>query len=140
MYLKRTHKEFKIGDHFYLLVKLKKISLKLESCAKLPPKFCGLFEVLDRVGIVSYRIELPTNMNTYNVFHFSLVKIYFHDPNHIIDWNVIQVELEGEIQVESTCILDWKETILWNRSIGQVKVQWNHLGPNEVMWEMEDAM
>ena len=32
----------------------------------------------------------------HNVFHVSLLKRYVHDPNHVINWDVIQVELEGE--------------------------------------------
>ena len=48
--LKRVHKEFKIGDHVYLRVTPRKIFLKLGSCSKLTPRYCGPFEVLDRIG------------------------------------------------------------------------------------------
>ena len=37
-------------------------------------------------------------------------------------------------------ILDRKVTMLWNREIGQVKVKWEHYGPKEATWELEDAM
>ena len=30
--------------------------------------------------------------------------------------------------------------MLRNRAIGQEKVQWDHYGPEEAMWELEDAM
>ena len=50
------------------------------------------------------------------------------------------MEPKGEFQVELMSILDRKETILWNWVIGQVKVQWKHLGLEEVTWEIEDAM
>ena len=63
-----------------------------------------------------------------------------HDPNHVINWDVIQVEPEGELQIEPMCILDRKVTMLWNLAIGKVKVQWEHYGPEEAMWELEDAM
>ena len=36
----------------------------------------------------------------HNVFHVSLLKKYVHDPNHVINWDVIQVEPKGEIQIE----------------------------------------
>jgi hypothetical protein len=44
------------------------------------------------------------------------------DTNHVIDWNTIQVEPEGEFQVQLVCIWDWKTKQLWNRVINLVKV------------------
>ena len=76
----------------------------------------------------------------HNVFHVSLLKRYVHDPNHVINWDVIQVELEGEFRIEPMCILDRKVTMLRNQAIGQVKVQWEHFGPKEATWELEDLM
>lgn len=73
--LKRTCKEFKVEDHIYLRVKLKRSSLNLGSCAKLAPILCGSFEVLDRNSLVVYRVALPTNMKSHNIFHVSLLKI-----------------------------------------------------------------
>ena len=70
------------------------------------------------------------NIKDHNVFHVSLLKKFEHDPNHIIDWNVIQVEPKGEFQVEPMYVFDKKVTLLWIRSIRQVKMQWKHLGPD----------
>ena len=63
-----------------------------------------------------------------------------HDATHVIDWNVIQVEPKRDFQVEPDCILDKREIFLWNHTIGQVKVQWKHLNPNEAIWELESDM
>jgi hypothetical protein len=56
---KRTPREFKTGDHVYLRVRPRKSSLRTGSCAKMAPRYCGPFEILDRVGPVAYRIALP---------------------------------------------------------------------------------
>ena len=90
--LKRSHKEFKVGGCVYLRVNPMKSCLKLRSCAKLAQRYCGPFQILDRVGLVAYRIALSTNMRVHNVFHGSLLKKYVHDHNHVFDWNVIQVK------------------------------------------------
>ena len=50
------------------------------------------------------------------------------------------MEPEGEFQTEPMHILDKKVTMLQNRAIGQVKVQWKHYGPEEATWELEEAM
>ena len=92
----RVHMEFSIGDHVYLRVKPRKSSLKLGSCAKLSPRYCGPFEVLERIGLVAYRIAFPASTRDHNVFHVYLLNKYVHDPNHVINWDVIQVEPEGE--------------------------------------------
>jgi hypothetical protein len=110
------------------------------TCAKLAPHYCGPFEVLERVGPCSIHTCITTSIKAHNVFHVSLLNKYVHDPNHVIDWTVIQVEPEGEFQPEPQCILDKRETMLWNRAIMQVKVQWKHFGADEATWELEDAM
>jgi hypothetical protein len=84
-----------MGDHVYLKIKPRRSSLKMGACAKLVPQYCGPFEVLDRVGPLAYRLALPPTIKEHNFFHVSLLKKYVHDANHIIDWSVIQVELEG---------------------------------------------
>ena len=80
----RVNREFNIGDHVYLRVKM-----KLGSCAKLSPRYYGPFEVLERIGLVAYRLAFPTSTRAHNVFHVSFLKIYVHDPNHVINLDVI---------------------------------------------------
>jgi hypothetical protein len=130
---KKTHREFKVGDHVFLKVKDNRSSLRLGSCAKLVARFCGPFEILERIGPVAYMIALPASMTVQNVFCVSLLKKYILDATHIIDWNVIQVEQEGVLQVHHVCILDRKNKQLQNRSIGIVKVQWTWYGPGRDM-------
>jgi hypothetical protein len=77
-------------------VKPKKISWKLGSFTKMEAKFYAPFEILDRIRLVAYMLALPASMNVHNVFHVSLLKKYVHDPNHVIDWHLIQVEREEE--------------------------------------------
>ena len=75
-----VNKEFSTGDHVYLRVRAKKSSLKLGSCAKLSPRYCGPFEVFERIWLVAYRLAFPASTRAHNVFHVSLLKKYVHDP------------------------------------------------------------
>jgi hypothetical protein len=85
----KTHREFKVGDHVFLKVKANRSSLKLGSCVKLAARFCGPFEILEKIGPVAYMIALLASMSVHNVFHVSLLKKYIPNANHVIDWNVI---------------------------------------------------
>jgi hypothetical protein len=94
----------------------------MRACANMAPRYCGAFEVLDRVGPVAYQLALPPTTKAHNVFNVSILKKYVHDSYHIIGWFVIQVEPEGEFMLEPQCIIDKKETPLKNITITQVKV------------------
>ena len=96
--------------------------------------------MIERIGQVSYIIALPANTRVDNVFHFSLLKKYVHDPNHVINWDVIHVKPKGDFQIKPMGIIEKKVTMLQNRAMGAVKVQWEHYIFEEATWEMEDAM
>jgi hypothetical protein len=97
-----------MGDHVYLKMRAKRSSLKLGNYSKLENQYCGSFEILERIGIVAYMFSLPASMTIHNVSNVSFIKKYIPDANHVIDWNMSQVEKEGAFQVHSVCILDQK--------------------------------
>jgi hypothetical protein len=78
----------------------------LGNCSKLASRYCGPFEILERIGHVPYMLALLASICIHNVFHVSFLKKYVPDANHVIDWNVIYVEQEGDFRVHSVCILD----------------------------------
>ena len=87
--LKRTLKEFHVGEHVFVKVKPRKNSFKLGRYAKLTPRYCGPFEIFERVGRVAYQLAFPPKLRAHNVFHISILKKYTHDATHVIYWNLI---------------------------------------------------
>ena len=60
-----------------------------------------------------------------------MLKKYVYDGTHVINWKYVQVEPEGYFLVEPDCIIERREILLRNETIGQMKVQWKHLSPEE---------
>jgi hypothetical protein len=131
----RVFRYFKVDEHVFLKVKVKRSLLRLGSSPKLATIYCGSFVILESIEPVPYMLAFPTSMMVHNVFHVSLSKKYVHEPNHIIDWTMIHVEHEGDFQVEPVCILDRKVKVLRNKAIGLIKVQWTCYGPKYSTWE-----
>ena len=102
------------------------------------PRFCGPFNIIERIGPVAYQLVLPPTVKVHDFFHVSLLKKYVKDVDHVIEWFVLRVEPNGEFQPEPQCILHKKVLMLWNRAIEYVKVKWKYFGPDEDTWEMAD--
>ena len=105
-------KEFHVGEQVYLRIKPMKSSLWIGSCAKLAPQFCGPFSIIERIGLVAYRLALPLTVKFHDVFHVSFLKKYVKDVDHVIDLFVLQVEPGGEFQREPQFILHRKVLML----------------------------
>ena len=83
-----------MGEHVFIKVRPKKSSLKLGSCAKLAPQYCGPFGILSKMGQVAYQLALLPNLKVHNVFHIFVLTKYVHDGTHVINWNDVQMEPE----------------------------------------------
>ena len=57
--LKRRDIQFHMDDHVFLKVSLMKGLMRFEKKKKLALRYIGPFEILDKVGGVSYRLAFP---------------------------------------------------------------------------------
>ena len=108
---------------------------------KLSPRFIGPFKILERVGIVAYRLALPPSMSgVHEVFHVSMLRKYTPDPIHVVDWGQIEVDIDGTFEARQVCILDSGDQVLRRKTVRLVRVLWRHYGVEESTWEHEDTM
>ena len=108
---------------------------------KLSPRFIGPFEILERVGIVAYRLALPPSMSgVHEVFHVSMLQTYTPDPAHVVDWGKIEVDTDETFEEGPVRIMDSRDQVLRRKTVRLVKVLWQHRGVEEVTWEREDTM
>ena len=67
---------------------------------KLAYKYCGPFEILQRIGEQSYRLALPLHLHVHNVFHVNLLKHYIPNPDHILSLDDSILVTQEKFQME----------------------------------------
>ena len=108
---------------------------------KLSSKYIRPFEVLERVGPVTYRLALPPSLSSvHEVFHFSMLRNYTQDPTHIVDWGELVVDADGTFEEGPMRIMDSREQVLRGKTVKLVKVLWHNQGFEEATWEREDIV
>ena len=113
----RRPQTFKVGS----LVMLDARSLDATKRSSLPakwrPKFFGPLRIMEVMGPVTYKIELPPSMRrAHNVFHVSKLRRYNHDGNGNEPLPIV-IDADGTIEQEVSRILQRKK----------FKRQWQYL-------------
>ncbi|GJU62643.1 putative reverse transcriptase domain-containing protein [Tanacetum coccineum] len=80
--LKRKPMEFQVGDRVMLKVSPWKGVVRFGKQGKLNPRYVGPFKMLEKVGSVAYKLELPQELSmVHNTFYVSnLMKCYSDEP------------------------------------------------------------
>ncbi|KAJ0667740.1 putative nucleotidyltransferase, Ribonuclease H [Helianthus annuus] len=133
--------EFNVGERVFLRVSPCKGVRHFGIKGKLSPRFIGPFEILERVGEVSYRLALPPQLShVHNVFHISLLRGYNYHPLHVVNYPYHLIHEDLSLEEEPEAIIDRQERIMRRKTIPFVKVLWKNHSEREATWELEDTI
>jgi hypothetical protein len=134
----RSEKSFEVGDWVFLrLQPYKQMSLnQAKKDNKLSPKYYGPYKVLQKIGTMAYKLELPASSRVHLVFHVSCLKKVIGEK---IPVQTIfpEIEEEGKITLDPEAITDTRIHQLRNRFISDYLIKWRKLPIGDSTWEDE---
>ncbi|GJS96778.1 putative reverse transcriptase domain-containing protein [Tanacetum coccineum] len=106
---------------------------------KLNPRYVGPFKVLEKVGSVANKLELPQELSrVHNTFHVSNLKKCDSDEPFVVPLEGLHVDDKLRFVEEPVEIMDREVKRLKQSCILIVKVRWNSKRGPEFTWERED--
>ncbi|GJW34619.1 putative reverse transcriptase domain-containing protein [Tanacetum coccineum] len=92
---------------------------------KLAPIYVGLFEIIERVGPVAYRLKLPQELSgIHDTFHMLNLNKFLADANLQVPFEEIEIDDKFHFVKEPAEIVDHKMKKLKQRRIPLIKVRW----------------
>ena len=131
----RSDRQFQVGDQVLLrLQPYTQSSVASHPFPKLAYKFFGPYTVVEKVGAVAYRLELPPQSEIHPVFHISQLKPFTPDYTPVYSALPAITNLQASQAVPER-VLQRRLVRKGNTAIPQVFVQWSGLSPTSATWE-----
>nr|GEW41923.1 putative reverse transcriptase domain-containing protein [Tanacetum cinerariifolium] len=108
-------------------------------CGNLSPRYIGPFKIIERIGLVAYKLELLETLHgIHSTFHVSNLKKCMADENLFIPLEEVQLDDKLHFIEEPVEIMDREVKQLKQSRILIVKVRWNSRRGPEYTWQRED--
>ncbi|GJR56357.1 putative reverse transcriptase domain-containing protein [Tanacetum coccineum] len=99
--------KFSVGDYVLLKVSPWKGVVRFGKKGKLTPRFVGPFEIIEKVGLVAYRLDLLEELNgVHDTFHMSNFTKCLADPTLKVPLDEIRVDVKLNFVEEPVEILE----------------------------------
>jgi len=133
----RTECEFQVGDLVYLkLQSYIQTSVASRGNQKLAFRFFGPFAVLQRIGQVAYKLDLPSDAKIHPVVHVSQLRKHV-PPSTSVSNDLSALCTDPATALEPIKFLDSKFVRQGSSTVKLLLVQWNLLPPALAIWEEE---
>jgi hypothetical protein len=132
---KRSERVFTVGEQ--VLLKLQPYAQQTvvnRPYPKLSYKFFGPFTVLERIGAVAYRLQLPATAQVHPVFHVSQLKPFVPKYTPVFREMPAVPDLASFTSLPER-ILDRRLVRAGNAAATQVLIKWSGLGEEQATWE-----
>ena len=132
---KRHEVSFAVGDYVYLkLQPYRQLSVAVRRHLKLAHKYYGPYKILERVGAVAYKLQLPADSQIHPVFHASLLKKKVGSDYRVTTF-LPRLGPEGQFLVYPVKLLNKRMIKRNNAAVTQWLLQWSHSVPEDASWE-----
>ncbi|GJY67499.1 putative reverse transcriptase domain-containing protein [Tanacetum coccineum] len=139
--IRRKPLEFQVGDRVMLKVSPRKGIFRFGKRGKLNPRYIRPFKILEQIGPVAYRLELPEKLSSiHNTFHVSNLKKCLSDESLVIPIKELQLDDKLNFVEEPVEVMDREIKQLKRSRIPIIKVRWNSKRGPEFTWEREDEI
>lgn len=124
-----------MGDMVYLkLQPYIQTSVANRSNHKLSFRYCGPFKVLQRIGQVAYKLDLPADCKIHLVIHVSQLKL--HIPRQAeVSHDLSSVPIDPKLAVHLIAVLDQQVVQFGSSLQSQLLVQWSDIPSDMTTWE-----
>ena len=140
-YRRRKHIEFEVEDLVYLKMITFKGRARVSGRRKLDPRYLGPFRIIERVGAVAYKLELPPAMDAFhNVFHVSQLRKCLSDQDIVLPEIPTDLGKNLTLETRPVLIVDRTEKTTRKKTIPMIKVVWEYNGKDVITWETEARM
>ncbi|KAD6118923.1 hypothetical protein E3N88_10194 [Mikania micrantha] len=138
---RRKPLEFEVNDMVLLKVSPWKGVVRFGKKGKLSPPYVCPFKILERIGKVAYKLELPSELsNVHPTFHMSNLRKRLADQDLQVPLNDIRVDDTMHFVEKLVEIMDCEVKKLKRSRIPIVKVRWESKRGPEFTREREDQM
>jgi hypothetical protein len=135
----RSEREFQAGDLVYLKVQpYVQMSLAPCSCQKLSFRFFGPYKILQRVGAVAYRLDLPAQAHIHDVVHVSQLKKHML-PDAMVSPDIAVIQ-PNTVLIPAGCLHHHQLIRRGDTTSRRVLVRWKGLPASLATWELYEEM
>ncbi|KAK8951688.1 hypothetical protein KSP39_PZI004152 [Platanthera zijinensis] len=137
----RRERHLELGTWAYVrLQPYRQTSLRIHGAQKLAQKYFGPFRVVEKIGEVAYKLQLPEGAKIHPTFHISQLKEHRGAPPVAVVELPETVNEEGNLLVEPLAVLDRRIIPKNGRVATQLLIHWTNGRIEEATWEDLEAL